>query len=367
MKIGILGGGQLARMLALAGHPIGIDCLFLDPAEEACSAPLGEQLCAPFTDPAALDRLATEAERITFEFENVAPEAIAYLADRRPVAPGVSALATARDRLLEKQLFSQLQIPVAPFVAVGSLEELQRAVATVGLPAILKSRTLGYDGKGQAVIRHLDDLPAAWAALAGAPAIVEAFVPFERELSVIAVRDWEGQVAFYPLSENHHREGILRLSLSRPDHPLTAQAQGYIDRLLSHFNYVGVLALELFQVGEQLLANEMAPRVHNSGHWTIEGAEISQFENHLRAVAGLPLGSTAPVGATAMINFIGSLPESAPLLAIPGAHLHRYGKAERPGRKVGHVTLRADSAEELELRLAAVTQLLGREVVPLPE
>jgi 5-(carboxyamino)imidazole ribonucleotide synthase len=257
-------------------------------------------------------------------------------------------------------LFRRLGIPTPPFAPADTYEQLDEAVRAIGLPAVLKTRRYGYDGKGQHVLRVPDDVESARRMFGGAPLILEQFVPFERELSVLAVRSRTGESAFYPLVENHHRDGILRLSLapylptlapeeegSRGRAGLHALACDYASRVLAALDYVGVLAIEFFQHDGQLLANEMAPRVHNSGHWTIEGAETSQFENHLRAVLGWPLGATAARGYAAMINLIGALPEAQAVLATPGAHLHLYGKAPRPGRKLGHITLRAEDPESL--------------------
>jgi len=349
--VGILGGGQLARMIALAGHPLGLRFLVLDPAADCCAAPLATHLRGDYDDPALLDRMAREADVITYEFENVPAQSVARLAALRSVHPAAAALEAAQDRLREKRLFRQLGIDTAPFAAVESRAELEEAVREIGLPAVLKTRRFGYDGKGQAVLRAQADLDRAWTELGGMPLILEGFVPFERELSILAVRGSDGAVAFWPLAENKHRNGILHLSHCRPDEPLQGQAEAYARRLLEETDYVGVVAVELFQCGEQLIANEFAPRVHNSGHWTIEGAETSQFENHLRAVCGLPLGTTAPVGRAAMLNFIGALPPREKVLALDGVHLHDYGKAERPGRKVGHATVRADDKAALAARL----------------
>lgn len=357
MKVGVLGGGQLARMLALAGHSLGLEFTFLCPARDACAAPLGEHLRADFGDESALARLAERADVVTFEFENVPAQAVEFLSERVPVHPSAAALGVAQDRLREKRLFGELGIPVPPFAAVESLEDFVAAAKDIGLPCVLKTRTQGYDGKGQVVIRSSRELESAWKRLAGVPSIVEAFAPFERELSVIAVRGRNGETAFYPLAENTHRDGILRLSVSRPGDAMQAQAEGYAQRLLDELAYVGVLALELFQVGDELLANEFAPRVHNSGHWTIEGAETSQFQNHLRAILGWPLGSTAPTGHAAMVNLIGTLPDPVPVLAEPHVHFHAYGKAPRPGRKLGHATLCASDQQVLRARLNALLEL----------
>lgn len=358
MIVGVLGGGQLGRMLALAGHPLGIEVVVLDPAPDACAAPVARHLCGPYDDPALLGELAQVADVVTYEFENVPVATAQALAELGvPVHPTPDALRYGQDRLEENTLFRRLDIDVPDFEPVDSLDALTDAVGRIGLPAVLKTRREGYDGKGQAVLRSADDLAPGWEQIGGVPAIVEAFVPFDREVSVIAARDGGGRTLAYPLSANTHHQGILTRSVSRPGDPVQARAEAYITRLLDHLDYVGVLALELFQVGERLLANEFAPRVHNSGHWTIEGAETSQFENHLRAVAGLDLGLTTPVGRAAMVNCLGTVPPAREVLAVPGAHLHHYGKADRPGRKVGHITVRADDPDQLNARLNALAQL----------
>lgn len=357
MIVGIVGAGQLARMMALAGIPLGMRFVFLDPAKDSCAAGLGEHLCGAYDDPGLLAQLAERADVVTYEFENVPAASIEFLSTHVPVFPSAIALATSRDRLREKSMFRELGIATPAFAAVGSLEELRHAVAEIGLPAVLKTRTLGYDGKGQAVLREAADIEAAWAKLGGVPLILEGFVRFDREVSMVGVRGRDGELRFYPLSENEHRSGILHLSTSRAGDRVEPLACEYAKRVFEHLDYVGVLALELFQVGDQLLANEMAPRVHNSGHWTIEGAETSQFENHLRAVAGLPLGSTAALGHAAMVNFIGNLPTGPDVLTIPGAHLHLYGKEPRPGRKVAHATIRAQDEAGLRAGIARLETL----------
>lgn len=338
MKIGILGAGQLARMIALAGYPLGLEFIFLDPAADACANPLGEHLHGDYNDPRLLAELAERADVVTYEFENVPADVAEFLSAHTQVFPPAKALAVAQDRLLEKNFFRELSIPTPIFAPVDSLTELRQIMAEFGYPAILKSRTQGYDGKGQSVLKSADDLAPAWRLLDGVPAIVEAFVSFSREVSIIAVRNRDGAQVFYPLSENHHRGGILRVAECKTGDPLQAQAENYASKLLTELAYVGVLALELFDVDGQLIANEFAPRVHNSGHWTIEGAATSQFENHLRAILNLPLGSTAPIGHAAMINFIGGLPTTEEVLTIADAHLHLYAKDPRKGRKVGHAT-----------------------------
>ncbi|MGQ9425634.1 5-(carboxyamino)imidazole ribonucleotide synthase [Gilvimarinus sp. F26214L] len=361
MKVGVLGGGQLAQMMAQAGAPLKMQFMFLCPNEDACAAPFGHHLCAAYDDENAHRQLAEWADVITYEFENVPLAAVKWLEERVAVFPSSLALAAASDRLHEKRRFRALDIPTAQFAAVDSQADLSEAAARIGLPAILKTRTEGYDGKGQAVLRETKDLEGAWERVGARPCILESMVPFEREVSIIAARGRDGAVVFYPLSENHHREGILRLSLSRPGDPMQGPAEQAIRRLLEDLDYVGVLALELFQVGDQLLANEMAPRVHNTGHWTIEGARTSQFENHLRAVCGLPLGETAIAAPSAMVNLIGRLPAEADIRAVSGAVPHFYGKAERPGRKVGHITLTRDGStpEDFRERLKALLRLAG--------
>lgn len=356
--VGIVGAGQLARMLALAGLPLGLRFVMLDPAPDACGAVLGEHLCRNFDDPQTLDLLASKCDVVTYEFENVPASAMTRLAEQVPVYPNPQALAISRDRLSEKNLFRELGIPVPPSQAVDSLEDLERAVTTLGLPAVLKTRTLGYDGKGQFVLRHRGDIDIAWSQLGRVPLILERFVPFDREISMLGVRGRDGATMFYPVTENVHRAGILRVSRCKPDDTMRDHAQDYVSRLLDHLDYVGVLALELFCVGPELLANEMAPRVHNSGHWTIEGAETSQFENHIRAVASLPLGSTTPVGHAAMVNFIGDSPIAADVLAIPDTHLHLYGKSSREGRKVGHATIRSGSETALQVSIEQLLKLV---------
>ena len=361
MLVAVLGGGQLGRMLGLAGIPLGLGFRFLDPSPDAPAGAVGELVVGAFDDPDALEEVGRGAAVVTYEFENVPVASARSLAGGAPVLPPPEALEAAQDRLTEKRLFERLGIPVARYVPVDREADLPGALEAVGLPAVLKARRFGYDGKGQAVLRSAGDAGRAWAAVGGAPSILEALVPFQRELSVLGVRGRDGAMRVYPPVENVHREGILRVS--RAPAPGLADGPGeaastYVRRALEDLGYVGVLAIELFQAGGELLANEMAPRVHNSGHWTIEGAVTSQFENHLRAVVGLPLGATEARGHAAMVNLIGRVPDPAPVLAVPGTHLHLYGKAPRPGRKLGHVTIVADEPEALEERLAEVLRVV---------
>jgi 5-(carboxyamino)imidazole ribonucleotide synthase len=361
VRVGVLGGGQLGRMLALAGYQLGVEFRFFDPHSGAPVGQIGELVAAEYSDRAALERFLDGVDVVTYEFESIPLSTVQFVAERVTVYPPLQALETAQDRLLEKTLFTELGIPTPSFASVDSLDDLEKAVARIGLPAVLKTRRMGYDGKGQAVIRDRSGIQAAWKQLSGTPLLVEKYVSFQHELSVIGVRDTRGRDAFYPPVENVHREGILRRSTvpspnTAPE--ATNLAIDYCRRLMSKLDYVGVLALELFSVDGALLANEMAPRVHNSGHWTIEGAETSQFENHLRAVLSLPLGTTALRGSSVMLNIIGHIPSRERVLAVEGAHLHLYGKAPTEKRKVGHVTLVGRSAAALEPATALLAALI---------
>lgn len=349
-------------MLALAGYQLGLEFRFFDPNSGAPVGQLGELVAADYSDHAALERFLQDVDVVTYEFESIPLAAVRFVAERVKVYPPLIALETAQDRLSEKRLFVELGVPTPPFEPVDSLDDLRRACSILGLPAVLKTRKLGYDGKGQVVIRDSSSIEAAWKYLGGTPLILEKFVPFQRELSVIGVRGPDGGEVFYPLVQNLHREGMLRKSIApAPDiaTDLAARGADYCRRLMDRLGYVGVLALELFEVDGSLLANEMAPRVHNSGHWTIEGAETSQFENHLRAVLSLPLGATTARGTSVMLNLIGRIPPWEQVMAVEGAHLHLYGKAGTEKRKVGHVTLVSDSPEKLAQRTAELLRLIG--------
>ena len=362
--IGVLGAGQLARMLALAGIPLGFKFIYVDPSHSSPASWLGEQIVAPFEDATALQKLADSSDLITYEFENIPVSVVRKLAQTRSVFPPPIALESSQDRLLEKQFFNQHGIETAPFYPVDDQPSLEQAIAVLKLPLILKTRRFGYDGKGQFLVKSLEDAITAFNQLGQKGIIAEGFVKFDRELSCIAVRGIDGATFFYPLVENFHHEGILRLSLAPAQiqaTDLNLQASAQVGRILQALDYVGILAVEFFEKEGRLIANEMAPRVHNSGHWTIEGAETSQFENHIRAVAGLPLGDPKPRGFSAMINIIGSMPDAIKVLKIPGAHLHDYGKEPRAGRKLGHLTIRADSLEELNLTLLENLDLLPLE------
>lgn len=371
--VGILGGGQLARMMALSAAPLGLRFLVLDTAADACAAQFAPMVVGDYTDEAALAEFASKIDVATFDFENVPAESAQWLAARVPVFPSPRALAVAQDRLAEKTLFRELGIPVPEFADIDSRAALDAAVVRLGTPCILKTRRLGYDGKGQFRIKSPADVDAAWEAL-GAQAgtvglILEGFVAFQRELSVVAVRGQRGEFRAWPLTENWHVDGVLSASLApaRVDDAMSAVAMSHARKLADALDYVGVFALELFCRDGELLANELAPRVHNSGHWTIEGAEVSQFENHLRAVLGLPLGSTAARGVSCMLNWIGALPERDVVLDEAGGHWHDYGKSPRDGRKVGHATLRSDHPADLAAALDRVGAALDRHAqVALP-
>ncbi|MEO6800469.1 MAG: 5-(carboxyamino)imidazole ribonucleotide synthase [Rhodanobacter sp.] len=365
--LGVLGGGQLARMLALAAAPLGAKTLVVDGAADSCAGQVAPLVVADWTDYAALEAFAAQVDVVTFDFENVPAEAARWLAERVAVCPAPQALAVAQDRLAEKTLFRECGLSTPEFMTVDTREQLDQALAVVGTPAILKTRRFGYDGKGQFRLHELGDADAAWAALGTQAArhglILEAFVPFERELSVLAVRGRDGDFRTWPLTRNWHVDGVLSMSLAPAPHlgDLQQRATELARRLAERLDYIGVFALELFVKDGELLGNEMAPRVHNSGHWTIEGACTSQFENHVRAVLGLPLGDTGVHGAAAMFNWIGELPEAAPVLKTVDAHWHDYGKQARPGRKVGHATVCAADTAQLALRLKDMADALGRE------
>ena len=354
-RVGIVGAGQLGRMLALAGYPLGIDCRFLDPDADSPGGQVAEVVLGALDDAAALTRLASHVDVITLEIENVAVEALESVLDRIAVFPPPAVIGVAQDRLSEKQLFRSLGIPTAPFLPIDSAEDLHGAGGTLGWPVVLKTRSLGYDGRGQRIANSLETLVSAWDELDRAPAIAEGWVEFERELSLIGVRGARQERVFYPLAENVHDAGILASTIAPyTNAELQKQAESWLTAIMEKFDYRGVLTVEFFHTRAGLVANEMAPRVHNSGHWTIEGAETSQFENHLRAILGWPLGDPSPRGYAAMLNLLGEFPRRETVLAVPGAHLHDYGKSPRIGRKLGHCTLVDPDRGRLLERLSAL-------------
>jgi len=358
MTVGIVGAGQLGRMLALAGYPLGLNFLFLDPAQDAPAGQVAPQLTGAFTEARLLNELSERSEVLTFDWENISVDALRALKGDTRIAPPIPALAAAQDRVSEKKLFERLGIPTTRWMAVSTRAQLTRAVRDIGLPAVIKTRRFGYDGKGQAVLRTQDDVEKAWAALGTQPLLFEEMIPFDCEVSIIGARSPRGEVVIYPLNGNVHSGGILRLTRAPYGPPRWQKlAAGYLEKVLKHFRYTGILTIEFFVKGGRLIANEMAPRVHNSGHWTIEGAATSQFENHLRAILDLPLGSTRALGYSAMLNLIGTLPPRESLLAEGELHIHDYGKQPRPGRKLGHCTLVEATATARDKR---ARRLLGR-------
>jgi len=362
MKVGILGGGQLGLMLARAARELGVEPLIHDPKPDAVAGQVARHLAVDWTDHDAQDALAA-CDVVTYEFENVPISIVESLAARVPVHPSPAALAISGDRVSEKNLFRELGIETAPFAVVNTRADLDRAVAEIQLPAILKTRRFGYDGKGQAVLRRETDLEEAWAQLGGHPLILEGLIPFEREVSVIAARSSDGSICHWPVTENAHVDGMLHISRAPAadfSPALFESASKALESIMAKLDYVGVLVVEFFQLGETLIANEMACRVHNSGHWTIEGSATSQFENHLRAVSGLPLGKTERAGYSLMINLVGQIPDLDVFAADPDIHVHVYGKSAAPGRKLGHVTVLADSREALEARTHRVLEVVGK-------
>ncbi|MGE3920525.1 MAG: 5-(carboxyamino)imidazole ribonucleotide synthase [Gammaproteobacteria bacterium] len=337
MKVGILGAGQLARMLTLAAKPMGIDTIsFVENPNEASNG-ITPIFHLGWHDPNAFSAFSKEVSVLTFETENIPTDLFNKFTIDCPVYPNIKTLKITQDRLLEKEFLTSLQIPTAEFIAIESIRDLSNYK---NFPAILKTRCMGYDGKGQFLIRNTEEAQQAFENLKTESLILESFVQFDLELSLIAIRSVSQETKFYPLTQNQHREGILFLSEAPLiDPPLQRNAETIANKILDAVDYVGVLAIEMFQVGDQLLINELAPRVHNSGHWTIEGAVTSQFENHIRAILDLPLGSTEPLGYSAMINMIGNLFDRNEILKIPYTHWHDYEKSPRPNRKLGHITL----------------------------
>ena len=361
-RVGVLGGGQLGRMLGLAGIPLGFRFQFLDPAPDACAAATGDLLQARFDDEAAARELARQVDVATFDFENVPESSAQALARICPLYPAANALGASQDRLVEKDLLVSLGARVPSYHAVSSRTDLLDGLDRLGYPAVLKTRRFGYDGKGQAVLRDAEDLERAWQQLGDSSLILENFVPFAAECSLLGVRARDGDTRFWPLTRNVHADGILALSLPGVfDAKLQAMAERIMNELMGHLAYTGVLTMEFFLLDGELLFNEFAPRVHNSGHWTIDGADCSQFENHLRAISGLPLGSTAMTARSLMFNWIGEMPPQSVAMAIPGLHWHDYGKQARPGRKIGHATLTAASMDDLTDRAQRLAGVAGGE------
>ena len=359
MHIGIIGAGQLGQMLGYAARDLGHQCFFLAPANKPPAASVGPVIQAAFDDRVALAILAEKCDVLTYEFENVPVAALADIADLVPIYPPPEALHHAQDRLAEKRLFQNLGIPLPEFRAIDSSKDLHEAVGSLGLPLVIKTRRLGYDGKGQFVMRAAEQFDAAWQALGNRELIAEQWVEFDYEVSAIGVRNAKGEIANYCLTRNEHADGILRISRApAEDTALTELATVHMRNLLEHLNYVGVLALELFVVGPSLLANEFAPRVHNSGHWSIEGATTSQFSNHILAISGEAPRPTDNLGHAGMLNLIGEIPDAARKLTA--CSLHDYGKTPRPGRKLGHITVIADSASARDRKISQINEIVTK-------
>ncbi len=361
MKVGILGAGQLGRMLAISGYPLNHQFGFSGNTHDEPSSLLGHM----FTQQDStnnIDSLVNFADVITFESENTKVEIVKKINKKIPVYPNEKSLFITQHRGREKVLFNQLNISCAPYQIINTLEDLKTAIDIIGIPAILKTTMEGYDGKGQFLIHHQDQINDAWKSMNGVESILEGFINFKRELSLIAVRGIDNSNKYYPLVENTHYQGILRLTIA-PAQNINKQvqetAQHYMQTLLDEMNYVGVLTIELFETETGLVINEMAPRVHNSGHWSIEGANTSQFENHIRAITGMPLGDTTPTHPfCAMINIIGQLGDIDAVLEMPNAHLHLYDKSERKNRKLGHINITANSQAELKDSIAKLKDFL---------
>lgn len=361
VRLGIIGAGQLGRMMALAAYPLGIECRFLDTNERAPGGQIAPIRVASLDDADEIRALAGEVDVMTYDIENISVPILESLESVLPVLPGPSIVAQAQDRLLEKRLFERLGIPTARYLAIDGPDDIAAVEQAIGWPAVLKTRRLGYDGRGQRIVRSSSELAAAWRELGRRAAIAEGWIDFDCEVSLIGARGRQGELVFYPLSENRHRDGMLESTIAPfADARLEHEARSWMTAMMRDTEYVGVLTIEFFVADGELIANEIAPRVHNSGHWTIEGAETSQFENHVRAVLGLPLGSTRTRGTALMRNLIGEMPPRDALLAIDGLHLHDYGKTPRPGRKVGHCTLMASDRKAAAERLRSLETVLGQ-------
>lgn len=361
----MLGGGQLGKMLAEAGIPLGHEFVFIDPSEQACARVHGQHIVAPFDDAAALQQLADTCDIVTYEFENLPLPSVELIAKSTPVFPSTEALRITQDRLLEKEFCTQIGVQCAAYEPVTEPDALEPAIQNIGYPCILKTRRMGYDGKGQVFLASEADNTAAKELVSTQECILEKCVPFTKECSIVCTRSQDGDIAVYPLSENTHNDGILRLSISPAEvsDATNAKAMHIAKIALEEFSYVGTLAVEMFVLEDgSVLVNEFAPRVHNSGHWTIEGATTSQFSNHIRAITGVQLGSTELAGSSAMVNIIGAVPDLSSIHDEKGVHIHLYGKAERPGRKIGHITIVSDDEEYVLSQSKKIGLLCGVQV-----
>ena len=361
MKIGVLGAGQLGRMMAISGYPLNHQFGFSGNTNDEPASLLGHMFALE-DNAENIESLVAFADVITYESENTDVEIVKEINKDIPVYPGEKSLFTTQHRGREKALFDQLNIPCAPYQMVNSLADLTKAVSDIGLPAILKTATEGYDGKGQFLMHHTDQIKEAFDSMQGVESILEGFVNFKRELSLIAVRGIDNDHKYYPLVENTHHNGILRLTIAPAqtiDPKVQETAEHYMQTLLDEMGHVGVLTIELFETENGLVVNEMAPRVHNSGHWSIEGAHTSQFENHIRAISGMPLGDTSPTHAfSAMINIIGKIGPTDLVLNMANANLHLYDKTERENRKLGHINIIANSQAQLDTSIQQLKDFL---------
>ncbi len=360
--LGVMGGGQLGRMLAMAAARLGVRTRVFDPSAEACAGDVAELVVGAYDNEGALARFCEGLDAATVEFENVPIDAVTFVQDRVPFYPNARSIAQAQDRLHEREAFRKAGLQTPRDGAVTNEQEIEVALRAMGSPAILKSRRFGYDGKGQAWIREPSDVPGAWERIGQRAALLDEAVSFQRELSLVMVRGRTGEVRHYAATENVHVDGILHTSRAPAEVDASAlnNLRQSVEAMLSSLDYVGVVAVEVFDCNGQYLVNEFAPRVHNSGHWTIEGAVTSQFENHVRAVMGLPLGSTDSRGHAGMVNLIGTVGEFKQQLACEGAQFHAYGKLPRDGRKVGHVTVCAETAAFRDARLREVECLVEK-------
>lgn len=360
MKLGVLGGGQLARMMALAAYPLGIRTFCLDPSAEACAGQVADLTVASYDDKDAIAAFLAQVDVVTIETENIPLDCVSQVMKSHAFYPPIKALEISQDRYLEKKFLQSLGIATPEFYVIHSEQELAQRMRELGFPALLKTRRFGYDGKGQYLIKSEEDITKSWNLLKDHALILESFISFHSEYSLIAVRNKHGAIAFYPMNKNYHNEGILRTTeVLRDGHPLEQKARDQVSKIIESLNYVGVFTIEYFYDGEDLIANEMAPRVHNSGHWTIEGACTSQFEQHLRALFDLPLGSTDVLGHCFMVNCLGEMTSLIETLNISHAHYHDYGKSKKPNRKVGHVTLVDGSPERFEKKKSTLLGLVN--------
>ncbi len=361
MKIGVLGSGQLGRMLALSAYPLGHQMRFLASSKEDPSSLLGNTFIQNSSQE-IIEEFSKNSDVVTYESENTAVSIVREISQKTMVYPSAKSLFTSQHRGREKSLFDTLNIPCTPYQMVNNLSELKIAVENIGLPAILKTATDGYDGKGQFLIQSDSQLDQAWKSMSGVESILEGFVNFKRELSLVAVRGVDNTHEYYPLVENSHHNGILRLTIAPAQNispKLQQQAESYMRSLLDEMDHVGVLTIELFETDNNLVVNEMAPRVHNSGHWTIEGARTSQFENHIRAITETSLGDTScTYKYSAMINIIGEQGPIDKVLTLKNAHLHLYNKTEREGRKLGHITITANTLDDLNTSLEDLSDFM---------